>query len=66
MKFPDGSIKEGYFDNNVFKGPKTNSSNSRVRIERSFAIQERPRSKLYGDLPSVDNNNLTRSYNRID
>jgi len=28
MIFPDGTIKEGYFEHNVYKGPKSSSQDA--------------------------------------
>jgi len=54
MIFPDGTFKEGYFDNNIFVGPLPS---------KNMIMQEQMRSSMYktpmknGSSSSIDNDN---------
>mmetsp|Transcript_32287 Transcript_32287/g.49430 ORF Transcript_32287/g.49430 Transcript_32287/m.49430 type:complete len:96 (+) Transcript_32287:1951-2238(+) len=46
MVFPDGSTKEGYFENNVFKYP-VEGNDSKTRPPPSTSVKSMPRSQAY-------------------
>ena len=43
MIMPDGTVKEGYFDCNVYKGPKSVASRgSTVSSQKTYSTLEKP------------------------
>jgi len=61
MTFPDGRIKDGYFDNNVFKGQTKIVEGSRADLrakEEAKTNQSAKDGPLQLAAPQVDGNNL--------
>ena len=61
MTFPDGRIKDGYFDNNVFKGQTkmVEGSHAGVKAKEEAKTSQPPKDTPFQlAAPQVDGNNL--------